>query len=150
VQYNYRIRRLRLSRLLLGQAARHPSPRIIRTLGHMQTVPPFNTIEEQHQEIVRVARGVLDGTIEIAAGAREMDRVPFRSHSKLKDKDDDFLAFVGINLVTGHIPLGDVRSKWDPQVLRDKDRELARLEESLRDRALRACRNLIAKYGNGA
>jgi hypothetical protein len=30
---NYRIRRLRLSRHLLGQAARHPSPRIIRTLG---------------------------------------------------------------------------------------------------------------------
>jgi len=31
VQYNYRIRRLRLSRLLLEQAARHPSARIIRT-----------------------------------------------------------------------------------------------------------------------
>ena len=30
---NYRIRRLRLSRLLLVQEARHPSPRIIRTLG---------------------------------------------------------------------------------------------------------------------
>jgi hypothetical protein len=32
---NYRIRRLRLSRLLLMQAARHPSPRIIRTLGNL-------------------------------------------------------------------------------------------------------------------
>ena len=31
---NYRIRRLRLSRLLLEQAARHPSPRIIRTFGN--------------------------------------------------------------------------------------------------------------------
>ena len=31
MQYNYRIRRLRLSRLLLVQAARHQSPRIIRT-----------------------------------------------------------------------------------------------------------------------
>ena len=30
---NYRIRRHRLSRLLLVQEARHPSPRIIRTLG---------------------------------------------------------------------------------------------------------------------
>ena len=30
---NYRIRRLRLSRLLLVQPARHPSPRIIRTFG---------------------------------------------------------------------------------------------------------------------
>jgi hypothetical protein len=37
VQYNYRIRRLRLSRLLLGQEARHPSPRIIRTLGEMDS-----------------------------------------------------------------------------------------------------------------
>jgi hypothetical protein len=33
VQYNYRIRRLHLSRLLLVQPARHPSPRIIRTFG---------------------------------------------------------------------------------------------------------------------
>jgi len=31
---NYRIRRHRLSRLLLVQEARHPSPRIIRTFGH--------------------------------------------------------------------------------------------------------------------
>src|ERR1017187_7353947 len=30
---NYRIRRLHLSRLLLVQDARHPSPRITRTLG---------------------------------------------------------------------------------------------------------------------
>src|SRR5271165_4755591 len=39
---NYRIRRLRLSRLLLVQEARHPSPRIIRTLarneGYLQFV----------------------------------------------------------------------------------------------------------------
>jgi mannose-6-phosphate isomerase-like protein (cupin superfamily) len=34
---NYRIRRLRLSRLLLVQEARHPSPRIIWTLGSSMT-----------------------------------------------------------------------------------------------------------------
>jgi hypothetical protein len=32
----YRIRRLRLSRLLLVQEARHPSPRIIRTFDQTQ------------------------------------------------------------------------------------------------------------------
>ena len=37
---NYRIRRLRLSRLLLGQETRHPSSRIIRTFGRMRQLTP--------------------------------------------------------------------------------------------------------------
>ena len=44
---SYRIRRLRLSRLLLVQEARHPSPRIIRTLGkkHQMPIPPEIAID---------------------------------------------------------------------------------------------------------
>ena len=39
---NYRIRRLRLSRLLLVQETRHPSPRIIRTFGGMKPFHRFS------------------------------------------------------------------------------------------------------------
>ena len=46
---NYRIRRLRLSRLLLVQEARHPSPRIIRTFGisPMAAAPSVNDINKR-------------------------------------------------------------------------------------------------------
>src|SRR5208337_5305157 len=48
---NYRIRRLRLSRLLLVQEARHPSPRIIKTLGH-ETVQFYMNVQEQIKKYI--------------------------------------------------------------------------------------------------
>src|SRR5271165_5371857 len=53
---NYRIRRLRLSRLLLVQEARHPSPRIIRTFG-TPTLHPYATL---HEKPVNMDFGVRD------------------------------------------------------------------------------------------
>jgi len=110
--------------------------------------PPFNTVAEQQQEIVRVARRIVDGSIGIIAGAREMSRLHFRSHSK--EKDEEFLVFVGIDSETDHLPVGEVRRHWSAEALVRKDAEIKKAEDFLRGRALTAARALIHRYEESA
>lgn len=80
--------------------------------------PPFNTVAEQHREIVRVARRILDGSAGVIAGSREMARVNFRPH--VKPQDDDYLLFAGIDSETGHLPVGEVRKHWAAAALGER------------------------------
>jgi hypothetical protein len=109
---------------------------------------PFNTVAEQQHEIVRVARGILDGSMGVIAGAREMTKLHFRSHSK--ERDEDFLVFVGIDSETDHLPLGDVRRHWSPDALARKDVEIREAEDFFREQAHAAARALIARYDGNA
>ena len=106
--------------------------------------PAFNTVDEQQHEIVRVARRIVDGSVGVIAGAREMTRVHFRSHSK--EKDEEFLVFVGIDSETDHLPVGEVRKHWSAEALAQKDAEIKEAEDFFRDRALTAARVLIQRY----
>ena len=105
---------------------------------------PFNTVTEQEREIVRVAHRILDGSIGIIAGAREMTCVHFRSHSK--ERDEDFLAFVGIDSEIDHLPIGDARRLWATDALVRKDSEIKKAEDFFRARAFEAANNLIQRY----
>jgi hypothetical protein len=106
--------------------------------------PSFNTLAEQQHEIVRVARRIVDGSVGVIEGAREMTRVHFRSHSK--EEDEEFLVFVGINSETDHLPVGEVRRHWSTEALERKDAEIRKAEEFFRDRALSAAQALIRRY----
>ena len=106
--------------------------------------PPFNTVAEQHQEIVRVAHRILDGSVGVIAGAREMTQVRFRSHSN--DRDENFLVFVGIDSETDHLPVGEVRKHWSAEALAQKDIEIKEAEDFFRERAYTAARALIQRY----
>jgi hypothetical protein len=106
--------------------------------------PSFNTVAEQQQEIVRVSRRILDGSVGVIAGAREMTQVRFRSHSN--EKDDDFLVFEGIDSETGHLPVGEVRKHWSLDALAQKDVEIKAAEDFFRARAHTAARTLIKRY----
>lgn len=106
--------------------------------------PSFNTVAEQHHEIVRVARRIVDGSVGVIAGAREMTRVHFRSHSK--ERDEDFIVFVGIDSETDDLPVGEVRKHWSAEALLRKDVEIKAAEDLYRPRALEAARNLIQRY----
>jgi hypothetical protein len=109
----------------------------------MSTPHKINTVEEQRREIVRVAHGILDGSIGIAEGARLFTSLglPHRA-----EKDSDILFFKGIDGETYNIPLGDVRHLWNPEVLKVKDAELQACESRVRERAFAACKSLIARY----
>lgn len=86
---------------------------------------------------------MLSGELGIVAGARQLAAWRFDVGA---DKDPDFTLFVGIESETDDKAIGDVRARWNAEVLKAKDAELQRFEGSVRDRALQACRKLIEKY----
>jgi hypothetical protein len=111
---------------------------------NMSTSSKINTVEEQRREMVRVARGILDGSIGIVVGARQLTGLRFSSQA---EKDDDILVFIGIDSETDHLPVGDVRRHWNEGALKTKDEELQRYETHVKERAFRACENFIARHG---
>jgi hypothetical protein len=109
----------------------------------MSTPSQITTVEEQRREMVRVARGILDGSIGIVAGARQITRLRFGSTA---ENDSDILIFVGIDSESDHLPLGDVRRHWDAEALKAKDEELQLYEARVKERAFRACESFIARH----
>ena len=91
--------------------------------------------------MLRIARGILDGKLGIVAGARKM----WRLAPLLRLDGPDVLIFKGIDSETDHLPLGEVRSRWNKEALKRKDEELHRYETQMRARAFQACENLIRK-----
>jgi hypothetical protein len=116
-------------------------------LDHMSTSSQISTVEEQRREMIRVARRILDGTVGIVAGARQLTRLRFPSRT---ENDSDILVFIGIDSESDHLPIGDVRQHWNPDALLVKDAELTDYEARVRERAFEACRNLIEKYDHDA
>ena len=109
------------------------------------TAPIYN---EEHRkwaskEIVSIAKGLLSGELGIVAGARQL--ATWRFHVGA-DNDPDFTFFVGVASETDDIPIGDVRTRWNPEALKAKDAELQNFEASVRDKALQACQRLIRRY----
>jgi hypothetical protein len=109
----------------------------------MNASPQISTVEEQHRAMVRVAHGILNGSIGIVAGARQLTRLRFGSKA---ENDSDILVFVGIDGQTDHLPLGDVRYRWNTKVLKTKDEELQLYEMRVKERAFRACESFIARH----
>jgi hypothetical protein len=94
-------------------------------------------------KIVAAARGILSGELGIVAGARQLATLRFDVGT---EDDSDFIFFVGVDSETDDLPLGDVRSRWNPDALKAKDAELAAYESKVRERALEICRRLLRKY----
>jgi hypothetical protein len=56
------------------------------------------------------------------------------------------LPFVVIDSETDHLPMGDVRQRWAPDVLARKDVEIQEAEAFYRDCAFAACERLLARF----
>jgi len=48
------------------------------------------------------------------------------------------------------MPIGEVRQHWNPEALRVKDAEVAKVEALYREQAFEICRKLIQKYDHDA
>jgi hypothetical protein len=95
-------------------------------------------------EIEAVAQGIISGQIGIVAGAWELRALRFEVGM---EDNSDLKFFCGVVSETDHLPVGKARQYWNAEALRRKDEELRQIENSLRDRALAACRNLIRAHG---
>jgi hypothetical protein len=91
-----------------------------------------------------IAQAMLDGTVGIVEGSRQLVRI--RISADVDAFDPDFLLFLGIDSETGHLPVGDERRHWAPAVLTRKDVEIAAAEEHYRENALSACSRLVARF----
>jgi hypothetical protein len=69
---------------------------------------------------VEIARGILDGSISIIAGSRQL-RAFCGGHGRIDEFDPDFLTFVGIDSETDDLPVGENRRHWGADALAKKD-----------------------------
>jgi hypothetical protein len=133
-----------LSRGMLGVSG----PAWLRSpLAASMAAPIYN---EEHREwasrkVVAAAKSILSGELGIVAGARQLAKWRFDVGA---EDDPDFMFFVGVDSETDHLPVGDVRSRWNAEALRQKDEELRNFEATFRDGALGACQRLLQRYEN--
>ena len=71
--------------------------------------------------IVTIAQRILSGESGIVAGARQLARLRFDVGA---EHDSDFIFFVAVDSESDDLPLGEVRSHWNADVLKEKDAEL--------------------------
>jgi hypothetical protein len=100
---------------------------------------------EQNSDAARlraneVAQAALSGRMGMLEACRELGR---RGHTRGVMSEEIHNVFVGADSETDHLPMGPVRELWDPQVLLEKDREIARMEAHWKDRVLAACKKLV-------
>ena len=98
-------------------------------------------------EAVKTAKEMLAGNIGIVEGSRILKVLGFEITNQ--DHDPDFIAFIGIDSESDHIPLGKVREKWSSEGLKKMDIELLEIEDHYRTWALEACTKIIARFENG-
>jgi hypothetical protein len=107
---------------------------------------------EEHRQflsrmIVAAAQSILSGELGVVAGARQLCGL---GHQVGAGHDPDFIVFIGIDSESDHLPIGEVRQRWNPDALLAKDAGLADYETRVRERAFAACRSLIEKYDHDA
>jgi hypothetical protein len=107
----------------------------------------FESEERAHREVVTVATAILDGSVGIIEGARQLSAL---AHDVVDDwrADSDFVVFGALDSSTDHLPIGRVREYWDPVALVDRDREVKRIETDARPKIEQACRNLLQRFAD--
>jgi hypothetical protein len=101
--------------------------------------------EAARAKAVALAGEILSGTLGILEGARLLSA--HRFHVGVPEDDPDFTSFVAIDSETDALPIGRSRMQWAPEVLAEKDLEIARAEQWARGFGLESCRNVVARFG---
>jgi hypothetical protein len=95
------------------------------------------------RKITALLRDVLESRAGIVAVSRELCAL---AHSVRADDDPDFITFTAIYSESDQLPIGEVRREWAPDALEKKDVEIRAVEDSWREEAFQAARNLLHKY----
>lgn len=101
---------------------------------------------ETRQKLVGIAQSMLDGKLGIIEGSRRLAGL-WRG-AGIEPLDPDIVPFIGIDSETDHLPVGDIRGRWNAEALARKDREIAASEAHYRDYALSACSRLVTRFSD--
>ena len=96
------------------------------------------------QQVVTVASAILSGQLGVIEGSRLL--CSLRSRVSSLDHDPDFIAFVGLDSETDHLPIGAVRRHWAPAALANKDIQIQAAEQHWHDTAIAACHRLLRRF----
>ena len=99
--------------------------------------------DQKKSRAKEVAQAVLSGRIGMLDACRELARL---GDTPGVMSEEIHIVFLGSHSETDHLPLGAVRDLWDPQVLLEKDRQIAEMEAHWRDRVLAACWNILDQH----
>lgn len=99
----------------------------------------------QAQQARDLAHAIADGKIGVVEGSWKIRDLAFAG----ADVDDEmralFMPFVAVTSETDHFPIGEERANWDPDVLREKDREIRAYDEACRAQMVPHCRAFAAR-----
>jgi Protein of unknown function (DUF2489) len=107
---------------------------------------PEIILASNRKKAASIARCMLDGTVGIIQGSRQLVALCHAMH--IDPYDSDFLPLIGIESATDHLPLGDDRRRWSAEALAAKDAEAASSEQLYREDALSACRRIVVRFAD--
>ena len=101
--------------------------------------------QTRQENLLDLAKSILNGQMQIAPGCLQIQQLLF---DLSLDVDKEFIIFTGFNSETDRFPLGQERSLWNQDSLKDKDKELARIEEFYKQQIFLACQAIINKFSS--
>ncbi|HEY1613892.1 MAG TPA: hypothetical protein VGF97_09410 [Rhizomicrobium sp.] len=102
------------------------------------------TIERAKKDIALTARRMLAGSVSFIEGSRKI--ISLQAAANIRENDPDFHAFLGISSETDALPLGEIRSLWNPEALVKLQPEIDRAEEWAKAFGTPCCQRLIDRF----
>ena len=104
----------------------------------------MNSIEAK-KEIIRVAKEMLAGAVDLIIGCRVITGLSCNTDDP---QDEIYLPFIALDSETDHLPMGSVRELCDPDYLKRVDKEINRYNELAREDIHKACVELVKKLSH--
>jgi len=101
------------------------------------------------QQIAGIAAMMIAEKMDLLEGCRAIVQLRW-SLSKPDSMDPDLLYLLAVEDDLEDVPAGDVRQRWTPEALAEKDRKKAEYLGRAREEVLRSCQALNAKWGASA
>jgi hypothetical protein len=97
------------------------------------------------QQARDLALAIAEGQIGIIEGSWKIRDLAFAGLQVDDEMRALFNPFVAVTSETDHLPIGEERTNWNPDVLREKDREISAYNEAHRAQMVPHCREFVAR-----
>ena len=92
------------------------------------------------KEIIQLAQGMLDGSVELLAGCRRLVRLRIEAAAPVSPA---FNAITGVESETDDYPFGERRNVFSTELLAKLDSEVSTYLSEVRPAVLQSCREII-------
>ncbi len=99
----------------------------------------------QAQQARDLALAIAEGRIGLVEGSWKIRDLAFAGAEVDDEMRALFMPFVAVTSETDHLPIGEERANWDPDVLREKEQEISAYNEAHRAQMGSHCRAFAAR-----